>query len=78
MRKSYTKPEITFDSFALTTDITASCSMSATFDPNTCPVYYPDWGVTFFSDGTCDAYPPGGLDFICYHVPAGDRNVFIS
>ena len=47
--------------------------------PNQCVIYYPQWGMTLLTEEmSCDAYPPGGMDYICYHVPVADNNVFDS
>lgn len=80
MKKLYQKPQIGYESFCLTTDITASCSLIATNqNPGACPLYYKDWQMTLFTDAiACDTYPPEGDDSICYHVPSDTFNVFTS
>ncbi len=79
LKKKYLKPDIHFESLNLSTDISAGCAMLSQQSPNSCVVYYPQWGMTLLTEElTCDAYPPGGLDFICYHVPTADNNVFDS
>lgn len=78
MKKTYIKPDITFESMALSTDISAGCAMLSMQAPNACPVFYPEWGMTLLTEGMCEAYPPGATDYICYHVPIADNNVFES
>ena len=79
LKKKYLKPEINFESLALSTDISSGCSMLSQNSPNQCVIYYPQWGMTILTEEmSCDAYPPGGMDYICYHVPVADNNVFES
>lgn len=79
MHSAYEKPDISFESFTLSTDIAAGCEMLSQHNPNACMIYYPQWGMTLLTEAlTCDAYPPGGLDYVCYHVPVADNNVFSS
>lgn len=79
LKKKYLKPDISFESFRLSTDISAGCAMLSQQAPNGCVIYYPQWGMTLLTEAlSCDATPPGGLDYICYHVPLADNNVFES
>ena len=79
LKKKYLKPEINFESLALSTDISSGCSMLSQNSPNQCVIYYPQWGMTLLTEEMSgDAYPPGGMDYICYHVPVADNNVFES
>lgn len=78
--KSYSKPEIMFDSFALSEDI-ASCAVidkgeSAQYD---CHVVVPDLGISIFNSGNsnCEYQPAEGLQ-PCYGVPVADFNAFRS
>lgn len=79
MRKPYVKPEIAYESFELTTNIAANCSLFST--PQAafiCAVLDPELGETIFSDDNCDFSPPGVNDRICYDVPFENQNVFAS
>ncbi|MDD6275822.1 MAG: hypothetical protein PUB20_03235 [Clostridia bacterium] len=79
MKKKYIKPEIGFESFRLSTDIAAGCAMLGQQAPNACKIYYPEWGMTLLTEELlCDATPPSGTDYVCYHVPVADTNVFES
>lgn len=70
---------INFESLALSTGVSSGCAMLSQSAPNQCVIYYPQWGMTLLTETlTCDAYPPGGTDYICYHVPVADNNVFES
>lgn len=81
MRKTYIRPCISFDSFALNSCIASGCEMiGSNQEPHACPVLIPSWeGVSIFMEAAgCDLYPPEGMDTICYHVPTADNNVFGS
>lgn len=84
MKKKYEKPDILFESFALSQSISAGCEMIAgNAAQYVCPVLvktpgFDDDRYTIFGDGTCDSKPVGGNDSICYHVPIADNNVFNS
>ena len=84
MKKKYEKPDILFESFALSQSISAGCEMIGGNQAQyVCPVWvktpgFDDDRYTIFGDGTCDSKPVGGNDSICYHVPIADNNVFNS
>ena len=80
MKKAYMKPQIVFDSFVLTEDIAAGCTLlNSNMQPYVCAVLDQELGFTIFSDYEfCDSTPPGGNDTVCYHVPTADWNVFSS
>ena len=75
MKKAYSKPIITFESFTLSTNIAAGCE----FRVNSGDLLFPGVGFVFVQN--CD-YPVGTDDGqyngICYHVPIDTANVFAS
>jgi len=77
--KNYIKPDIMFQTLALSTDVSAGCAIISNKNPGECAVAVPDYpGLTVFPEGTCVAYVPGYEDQVCYHVPIADMNVFES
>ena len=89
MKKTYTTPEIMFESFILSTNIAADCEVK-TWQPtnNDCGLSFTGIGNVFLtgmngcsdmqvSDGAGDGYIGEGNDAICYHVPFGE-NLFNS
>lgn len=80
MKKAYVTPDIVFESFEITENIAAGCTLiNSHFAPYDCPVFDEEIGLAYFSQlGTCHLTPPGGNDSICYHVPVNDNNVYVS
>lgn len=82
MKKSYSKPDITFESFSLSTNIAAGCEEKPVF--NTDPCHGVSWGkqIIFTSESLgCTSVVPEGMDEynrLCYHNPSADYNVFNS
>ena len=75
MKKAYSKPMITFESFTLSTNIAAGCE----YGPYDDELYYPGVGYVFLeSCGYPVAVDDGSYNGICYHVPTDTRNVFAS
>ncbi len=77
MKKPYVKPEITFESFQLSTSIAKSCTFLGTNSAQyVCPVEDPDTGWMIFADDVaspCDTGPANGN--ICYDIPVANWNV---
>ena len=82
MKKTYEKPHIFFDSFELTTNISAGCEV-----PTNLPSM--DWcgldfsGLMVFMSGMSGCSDiqigkGGDFDGICYHTPTETNNVFAS
>lgn len=77
MAKTYSKPEIEFDSFALSQSINAGCEyISNLSDRSSCSVPgniydLSDYGFSNFGLLT-------GCKWYCYSGPADDRNVYSS
>lgn len=80
MKKSYTKPNIMFDSFELATSIAAGCAyISTNVAPYICGVKDEELNLILFSDMVnCTSTPPGGNDSVCYDVPTADVSVYTS
>ena len=77
-KKNYVKPEIVFESLALSTHIASGCSRASTQAEFDCAVMIPEWGLSVFGEFNCDYSPPDDYDMVCYHVPTADQNVFTS
>ncbi len=77
IKKKYVKPQITFESFQLSTSIAFSCTLLGTNSAQfVCPVEDPELGWTYFADGVasaCDTAPVNGN--ICYDIPVANWNV---
>ena len=86
MKKTYSKPDIMFDSFSMNTNIASGCGMITKLPTQGVCGYQPDRSnfVVFTSsmtsgDGAC-TYPEddGEYNGICYHVPTSDDSLFSS
>lgn len=86
MKKEYRKPEIVFESFALSTNIAASCAIDTDqHSQNVCGIYLPGIGNVFADDvNVCTKIvrpdDPGNTLYnqYCYHVPTDARSLFNS
>lgn len=81
MKKVYTKPQIAFESFQLTSNIAGDCTTRPHLtDETTCGYRVDDSWIIFQGNPPCN-FPigqDGRYDKICYHVPTGDISVFTS
>lgn len=81
MKKTYSKPDILFESFALSTSIAAGCEEKPYEQTDYCGVL---WGnVTIFMSketGCANLIKDEDPDYnkLCYHVPSESYNVFYS
>lgn len=82
MKKTYEKPHIFFDSFELTTNISAGCE-HRTHLPGEgwCGLDFS--GLMVFMEGMTGCADikigaGGSFDGICYQTPTGDNNLFAS
>lgn len=87
MKKTYTKPDIYFDNFAMCTDIAGTCTyVTNTPSQMKCGLPYTD-SITVFTNGLignpCNFVVGTNIDDaqfngVCLHVPAGNRSLFNS
>lgn len=80
-KKSYQKPELFFESFALSQNIASSCEGKPLFVEDACPVVIQLGSLElaiFGQSPMCEFIPPNPDDFICYHAPSEMNNVFDS
>ena len=81
MKKHYSKPDISYEGFSLSTNIAAGCEEVPVNSTDNCGV---KWGksVIFTSTMTgCPSKVADGSpehDGLCYHNPSADYNVFTS
>ena len=87
MKKTYTKPEISFESFLMSTNIAGDCEVKTQTKGNLdCGMKIEGYGVVFVSQMTgCVKLPTLGstvddaqYDGICYHVPVETKTLFNS
>lgn len=80
MKKYYQKPEIAFESFALSTSISAGCELVTPLPSSEESCGYPIRGGTVFVVGAqCTNTPQTGThNGFCYHVPNDKTNLFNS
>ena len=85
MKREYTKPDILFESFSLSTNIAGDCEKkTGTPSQGNCPAYLPGVTVAVFNDSIrgCIAKPPktdsDEYNGVCYHVPNVDNNLLNS
>lgn len=78
-KRNYSKPQIVYESFELSSNIAASCTVIVnSADIATCAKGQDIGGVTVFgSTANCD-YVPEDMDKFCYHVPINDGSAFSS
>lgn len=82
MKKTYCKPELTFESFELSQSVAAGCEFISNHVKGSCAL---DLGIVtlftqeLFKQHVCGTTPaPGQDDSFCYDVPSDDKNVFSS
>ena len=89
MKRVYTKPDVLFENFSLSTSIAGNCEVRTnTIAQGTCGVPSTGLGIVFTTaltsvctfrvvdDGTFVV--PGSNDGVCYHVPTSINNLFNS
>ena len=80
MKKTYSKPDILFDSFSISTNVVASCEFQTPLPQvDECGVAYFNW-VVFQSElqGCNKIAKSGTWDAMCYHQPTETNNLFTS
>jgi hypothetical protein len=81
MKREYTKPDILFESFSLSTSIAGSCEVKTSLPTNGgCSLEYGP--ITIFVDNTTGCvrkFPDGiGPNGLCYYNPSENYNLFKS
>ncbi len=78
MRK-YTKPEIFFEDFTLSTNI-AACAVSTNFSKDDCSYFDSSLGYLFLSGipSCIEHVEDDGTSGFCYHVPTDSQSLFSS
>ncbi|MBQ3215765.1 MAG: hypothetical protein IJB11_06585 [Oscillospiraceae bacterium] len=84
MNKTYTKPDIMFEDFSLTSSIASNCAIkTSTSHQWSCHVQigimkvFTSQVIGCKQDG-CTIIDSGEFNGLCYHVPYNDRNLFMS
>lgn len=79
MKKTYTRPVVSFESFELSTSIATGCEFKSGHQMDSCGYKVPGVGNVFISkDQGCDFESSDGDYGICYHVPVDTTNLFTS
>jgi len=83
LKKNYSKPDILFESFALSVDIAGGCErIIDTHLGGQCAMELVGLGNVFTNGVTeCEMKIEDGsemVDYLCYHVPTADNNLFNS
>lgn len=83
MKKTYSKPEILFESFAMSTSIAVGCECDTPLPSYEENCGYPIRGGVVFVEGTSCTTSPQGADKdqyngFCYHVFDSEHNFFNS
>ena len=84
MKKTYTKPEISFESFLMSTNIAGDCNVKTDTKGNMdCGLYFTGVGMVFMTNiGGCTDLTlerdDGSFNGICYHVPTDNTDLFNS
>lgn len=84
MKKIYSKPEILFENFTLSTNVAGDCGkIVTTHAENVCGIYFTGIGNVFMTgtDGCSDLQvtsDDGQFNGICYHVPTETNLLFNS
>ena len=80
MKKTYSKPDILFDSFSLCTNAVASCEIQTPLpQSDECGLEYFNWVIFQTASQGCDKIVKSGVwDTVCYHQPTETNNLFTS
>ena len=85
MKKKYEKPIFVFEDFSLSTTIAGDCEVKLSTPTNdTCGMDFSGLKVFLDGMGGCtdiqvdNVGGDGEFNGICYHVPSGDENLFMS
>ena len=81
MKKAYSKPDIVFEDFSLSTNIAAGCEEKPFNNTSECGVKWAKKIIFTESMNGCTTKIVSGdseYDKLCYHNPDGGYNVFYS
>lgn len=79
MKKTYSKPEILFEDFSLSTSIAAGCEYTNGLHAQGDCGYETRDGIVFvIGVSGCKYTQPDTNDSLCYHVPNEYNNIFSS
>lgn len=81
MKKIYSKPEIMFESFALSENIAAGCDTIVDNSTSGVCAYITRTGLNVFMssiDACSTTEDDGDYDGFCYHIPIETKNLFNS
>ena len=83
MKKTYSQPDIAFESFSLATSIAAHCALKTNLQTQgTCFVQFGAFRVFTTEVSGCVnngiALPNDDFNGFCYHVPTNGTNIFMS
>ena len=82
MKKTYSKPEINFDSFGISSNF-ANTPTACAYQPdamqmNSCGYTIAGRSIFVESNTGCNYVAPDGAYGVCYYIPTGDSNIFVS
>ncbi|EDN01855.1 hypothetical protein BACCAP_00196 [Pseudoflavonifractor capillosus ATCC 29799] len=79
MKKTYCKPQITFEDFELCANIAAGCEFKTNHWKDTCAYELLGGYKVFVAEATaCKYKQQDGAGGVCYHIPVDSRNIFTS
>jgi hypothetical protein len=81
MKKAYSKPEIMFEDFSLSTNVAAGCTFKTDTKSEGDCGYPNSLGTgTIFTEAAngCKYHVPDNNDSLCYHVPNEHSDIFNS
>lgn len=82
MKKTYSQPDILFESFSLCSSIAAGCAFNITTQySGQCAVMYGDKAVFMGDIGACKVKVTDGspiFNGLCYHIPVEQNTIFNS
>lgn len=84
MKKNYEKPQIHYESFALSNSISSGCEAISNGLENECPIIPKDWydagymETIFAIDSICENTETDQRNRFCYYAPADTNNVYSS
>lgn len=80
MKKTYTKPDVMYESFAMSNSIASGCTVKVGHEENTCGIELTS-DISIFTSavsGCTMKFEDGQYDGLCYHVPLDGMGGFYS